>query len=113
MSQFDSLFKTDTKSKTEAKPVAKTKTVTTAKKPETSLSPATGKNAPQVKTSPGAKAEKRATGKSSNADYAQVLTYIKRDTRRAVKKALFDDPRQRDLSELVEELLTAWLEKNS
>ncbi len=113
MSQFDSLFKTDTKSKTETKPVAKTETVRMAKKPKTSLSPTADKNAPQVKTSPEAKSEKRATGKSSNADFAQVLTYIKRDTHRAVKKALFDDPRQRDLSELVEELLTAWLEKNS
>ncbi len=113
MSQFDSLFKTDTKSKTETKPVAKTKTVTTAKKTKTSPSPTAGKNAPQVKTSPEAKSEKRPTGKSSNADYAQVLTYVKRETHRAVKKALFDDPQSRDLSELVEELLTAWLEKNS
>jgi hypothetical protein len=113
MSQFDSLFKTDTKSKTETKPIAKTKTVTTAKKPKTSLSPVANKTAPQLKTSPEAKAEKRERGKSSNADYAQVLTYIKRDTHRAVKKALFDDLHQRDLSELVEELLTGWLEKNS
>jgi hypothetical protein len=57
--------------------------------------------------------EKRASGKSSSADYTQVLTYIKRNTHRQVKKSLFDDPQNRDLSELVEELLAEWLKKNS
>lgn len=52
------------------------------------------------------------TGKSSNADYTQVLTYIRRDTHRQIKKVLIDDLDERDLSDLVEELLSDWLKKN-
>lgn len=103
MSQFDSLFKRDAKPKTETKPKA------AKKKSDASPSPSTA----TVKPLPPVKTEKPASGKSSNADYTQVLTYIKRDTHRAVKKTLFDDPQNRDLSELVEELLNNWLKKNS
>jgi len=51
-------------------------------------------------------------GKSSNTDFTQVLTYIRRDTHRQIKKVLIDDPDERDLSDLVEELLRGWLKKN-
>ncbi len=115
MSQFDALFKTNTKAKTETKPVAKLKNVMAKKKAADPLSPAPDKiPLPSAKAAPAAQAGKRAGGgKSSNAEYTQVLSYIKRDTHRAVKKALFDDLQNRDLSELVEELLTGWLKKNS
>ncbi len=105
MSQFASLFKTEPKEKTEAKPITKLKDQ--KKKSETPPSPA------EIKIQPPMEIKKRIAGKSSNADYAQVLTYIKRDTHREVKKALLDDKNTRDLSELVEELLTNWLKKNS
>ena len=101
MSQFDSLFKTNAEPKTETKPKDKP-----AKKKAVS-SPSLA----AVKTLTPAKAEKRQTGKSSNPDYAQVLTYIKRDTHRAVKKALLDDAANRDLSDLVEQLLADWVKK--
>lgn len=113
MSQFDSLFKTDTKTKAETKPAVKPKSKAAAKKPTASLSPIVDKTPSPAKAPPATKPERTSGGKSSNADYAQVLTYIKRDTHRAVKKTLFDDPQSRDLSELVEELLTGWLKKNS
>lgn len=51
-------------------------------------------------------------GKSRNDDYTQVLTYIRRDTHREIKKVLIDDFAKRDLSDLVEELLSDWLKKN-
>lgn len=51
-------------------------------------------------------------GKSRNTDYTQVLTYIRRDTHRRIKKVLIDDTEERDLSDLVEELLSNWLKKN-
>ena len=54
--------------------------------------------------------EKR-TGKSSNPSYTQVLTYIKRDTHKEVKKVLFEESGRVDLSTLVEELLAKWLQK--
>lgn len=108
MSQFDSLFKTNAEPKTKLKTEAKPKDKPARKKPVASPSPAA-----IVSPSETAKTEKRATGKSSNPDYAQVLTYIKRDTHRAVKKALLDDAANRDLSDLVEELLSRWVKNDS
>lgn len=105
MSQFASLFKTEPKEKTEAKAITKLKTP--KQKSDTPLPTV------EVKIQPPLETKKRIAGKSSNAAYAQVLTYIKRDTHREVKKALLDDKNDRDLSELVEELLTDWLKKNS
>ncbi len=105
MSQFDSLFKTDAAPKTVKNPTQKAP----PKKPVASPSPppATDKPAPPAKT------EKRASGKSSNSDYTQVLTYVKKDTHNAVKAALIYDHKKRDLSDLVEELLSDWIKKNS
>lgn len=123
MSQFSSLFKSDPKEerKTEKtladKTTPKPKTKPEKKKPETaSLSSApaaaskaiestTPKNAPQAAT------KKRESGKSSNTDYTQVLTYVRRDTHKAVKRALLDDNQNRNLSDLVEELLAGWVKK--
>ncbi len=51
-------------------------------------------------------------GKSRDGDYTQVLTYIRRDTHRQIKKILIDDPDRRNLSDLVEELLKNWLNKS-
>ena len=102
MSQFDALFKTTADEKTAAKPKQKRE----KKKPDDSLSPAD-------KTQSKIKAEKRGAGKSSNPDYTQVLTYVRRDTHNRVKAALIFDERRRDLSDLVEELLAGWVEKQS
>ncbi len=103
MSQFDSLFKTDAKQKTEKKPPQKLP----PKKPVASPSPTAAPGKPALP----AKTEKRASGKSSNSAFTQVLTYVKKDTHNAVKAALIYDPEKRDLSDLVEELLAAWLKK--
>ena len=122
MSQFSSLFKTDAKEerKTEKTPPRKTapkpKTKPEKKKPDsTSLSPApqppVAKADEPATPRKSAPTQKRAPGKSSNSDYAQVLTYVRRDTHRAVKRALLDDEQNRNLSDLVEELLAGWVKK--
>jgi len=49
-------------------------------------------------------------GKRSNADYEQTTAYVRRTTYRDVKIALLQDGDDRDYSELVEELLTQWLQ---
>ena len=105
MSQFDSLFKTDAKPKTEKKPKQKLQ----PKKSDAYPSPTTAIG----KLALSAKREKRASGKSSNSAYTQVLTYVKRDTHNAIKVALIYDHEKRDLSDLVEELLADWMKKNS
>ena len=51
----------------------------------------------------------RRSGKSSDPDFTQVLTYIKKATHKDVRKALLDDE-EGDLSDLVENLLSVWLE---
>ena len=47
-------------------------------------------------------------GKRSDADYRQVSAYIRKDTHQQVKIALLQE--EREFSELVEELLSGWLE---
>jgi hypothetical protein len=98
-SQFASLFKTDNKEKKEVVPRDKS----AKKKPDASPPPKT------AQAQPNANLQKRATGKSRNADYTQVLSYVKKDTHNRVKAALIFDDQQRDLSDLVEELLGEWL----
>lgn len=66
----------------------------------------------QLQEEPNIAGSQKKIGKSSNADYTQVLTYIRRDTHRQIKKVLIDDPDERNLSDLVEELLSDWLKKN-
>lgn len=101
-SQFASLFPADTKEKTKPKTATKRE----KKKTDISLSPA-AKTPPQVVT------RIRITGKSSHPDYTQVLTYLRKDTHNAVRAALIFDETKRDLSDLVEELLAAWVKNNS
>lgn len=111
MSQFDSLFKKSEQSKSETKPKPDSAKENKKQQQQTKTS-----SSPEVKAkpkaaaqSPPAKAEKRTIGKSSNSDYTQVLTYVRRDTHNRVKAALIFDERKRDLSDLVEELLAGWL----
>lgn len=47
-------------------------------------------------------------GKSSNPNYQQVLSYVRRDTYKAVRRQLLDESNS-DFSELVETLLSNWL----
>ncbi len=49
-------------------------------------------------------------GKRQNPDYEQVTAYIRKDTYRRVKIRLLEMDRQGEFSELVEVLLTRWLQ---
>jgi cell division protein FtsN len=125
MSQFTSLFKTNDKAKTETKPKAKGKSqAAKAAKKKTDASPSPAPTTPAAAaaavkqsavTNAAAAAAKPAkrSGKSSDPNYTQALTYLRRDTHNRVKAALIFDDARRDLSDLVEELLAGWLEKNS
>jgi hypothetical protein len=50
----------------------------------------------------------RRRGKSSNLEYTQVLSYIRKSTYKEVKRALLDS--EQDFSELIENLLSKWLQ---
>ena len=67
----------------------------------------------QAKTEPGPpkKVGRPKTGKSSNSNYVQVSAYVKKETHNNVKIALITDDKNRDFSQLVEELLSEWLKK--
>jgi hypothetical protein len=52
-------------------------------------------------------AEKKNLAKRDDPEYSQALAYIRKDTKRRVKTALLEE--DREFSELVEELLTNWL----
>ena len=49
------------------------------------------------------------TGKRSNSDYKQISALIRKDTHRAVVRALLDESESRDVSDLLQELLQRWL----
>lgn len=66
--------------------------------------------APIVTPRPGRPAGP-AGGKRSDPDYTQITAYLRKDTRNAVKLALLQEGQGRDVSELVEGLLTGWLKE--
>lgn len=53
----------------------------------------------------------RPPGKRSNPDFEQVTAYIRGDTHRNVKLALLQEGKGTEFSEIIEELLSAWLKK--
>ena len=94
-SQFAELFKV----RNEAKLPTKKKTDKTKKATVSSLPP------------PAELSETPAIAKSKNSEFEQALIYLKKTTKKEVKKSLLDDPSGRNFSDLVEELLSLWLEK--
>lgn len=73
-------------------------------------SPGKGSKASQKNATPAAsKRRGRPTGKRSDPDFEQTTAYIRKDTHREVKIALLQEGKGREYSELVEELLSAWL----
>jgi hypothetical protein len=52
--------------------------------------------------------KERTRGKSANAQFIKLTSYIRRDTHLAIKRAMLDE--NREISELVEELLAKWLQ---
>lgn len=56
-------------------------------------------------------ARSRSSGKRSDPAFEQVTEYIRKDTHDAVKMALLKEGRRRQFSELVEELLSSWVEE--
>ncbi len=51
----------------------------------------------------------RPTGKRSSDEHMQVTAYIRKDTHKATKLVLLQSGDERDFSELVDDLLQAWL----
>ena len=56
----------------------------------------------------GGRTRTAGVGKRSDNDYRQVSAYIRKDTHQRVKIALLQE--EREFSELVEELLSSWLD---
>ena len=56
-----------------------------------------------------AKKKGRPKGKRSNPDFEQVTAYLRKETYRQTKIALLEQSQLTDFSELVEQLLTEWL----
>lgn len=60
---------------------------------------------------PPATSKDRIRGKSANAEFIKLTSYIRRDTHMAIKRAVLEE--NREISELVEELLAKWLKERS
>lgn len=54
---------------------------------------------------------KTRVGKRNDPDYDQVTAYIRKETHKRAKIALLEQPDKQEFSELVEQLLTQWLEQ--
>ncbi len=59
--------------------------------------------------SPSQRKRGRPPGKRSDPDFEAITAYIRKDTHRDVKIALLRKGNRREFSELVEDLLVAWL----
>jgi len=112
---FNGLDNAEPKPKVKANNTAKRSAVKQATE-ATEETPA--KDSPTTKSKPDGKqanenaAPKTAApmrGKRSHPDYTQAPAFVRKDTYKAVKIALLNDERSLDYSDLVEELLTAWL----
>lgn len=55
----------------------------------------------------------RPRGKSADPEFTQITAYIRKDTHRNVKIELLKEGKDRELSELVEDLLSSWLKRRS
>ena len=95
MSQFDAL---------------KELTAPKKKKTQRKGSPAKKKTSTPLPTV-ASKQPDKPPAKSRDENYLQTGIYIKKETPIAVKKALLDDTKGRDFSDLVEELLSQWISK--
>lgn len=95
MSKFDGLITAKPKQGDAKKAVSK-KTVAQAEA-----------TASTIATSAGQKNTKaRTLGKRSDPNYTQITAYIKKDTHENVMRKIY---KQKEFSELVEELLTDWM----
>jgi len=112
---FNGLDNTEPKPKVKANNTAKRNAV---KQTITATEETLAKVSPTTKSKPNDKQanENAATmtaapmrGKRSHPDYTQAPAFVRKDTYKAVKIALLNDERGLDYSDLIEELLTAWL----
>ncbi|MGI8544460.1 MAG: hypothetical protein ACR2MD_13435 [Aridibacter sp.] len=111
-SQFEGLFKVIEEKKTGKKPISETKKKTPKESLKTIPKELPSTDQPIAEKSVE-KTELQTIAKSRNSEFEQSLIYLKKDTKKEVKKSLMDDPDKKDFSDLVEELLIQWLTKNS
>lgn len=91
---------------------SKFKSFLTARKVEAEQQAQTTED-PVAEPEPGSRKRGRPSGKRSDPKVVQVTAYIKKDTHTAVKIALLKEGKKRQFSELVEELLSAWITERS
>jgi len=106
MSKFDKIFEAreaeETLRKENGKPVNKPKSNGVVAKSENKV-----KKVVLAPTATGRRGRPKA--KRSDPDYVGFTTYIRKDTHLNVKIALLQEGEGRELSELVENLLTKWM----
>lgn len=78
-------------------------------KPARARAPKAPKSAPQRVDKRG----RPATGKRSDPEFEPTTLYMRIKTKRAVRAALLMEEKNRELSDIVEELLAGWASKHS
>lgn len=113
MSKFDKLFEARGVKTGSKKASAKKSSAGTKSSPERKDAAEPASVTGQGDAGGNKKRRGRPSGKRTDPNYVGFTTYIRKETHRSVKRALFDDPDERELSELVEDLLTDWLKTKS
>ena len=117
MGQFTGLFngldKAEPKAKAKANSTAKRNAVkqaaTATEETPAKVSPTDKSRSDGKQANENAVPAVRTRGKRSHPDYTQAPAFVRKDTYKAVKIALLNDERGLDYSDLVQELLSAWL----
>jgi hypothetical protein len=66
----------------------------------------------QPEVTPKAKRGRPKVGKRSNTDYTQITAYIRSATHKNTKIALIEQGSERDMGDLIDELLSEWLKSH-
>ena len=67
----------------------------------------------QPEMTPKAKRGRPKVGKRSNTDYIQITAYIRSVTHKNTKIALIEQGNERDMGDLIDELLSEWLKSHN
>lgn len=117
MSKFDKIFEAREVDVAEVNKTSSKDTIikkNVGKKKDTSkivqISSVASEQQIQLTNQPNVK-QGRPTAKRSDPDFVGLTTYIRRDTHTRAKIALLQERNGRELSELVEDLIYAWLSK--
>ncbi len=115
MSKFDKIFEAreadagEIEKRDEQKPSVKKKPAANRNDAKTKQKPATTATLPAQTNNQSSNKRGRPPAKRSDPDFVGLTTYVRKDTHTRAKIALLQEGKGRELSHLVEDLISDWL----